>query len=160
MKRYEIYLFLWLFTSATAFGVVPLSTKNSANKTQATIKSKYLIPITKTIFFNFRCNEIKLIITTSSNKNIIVVIKPGMSYSFYHANEELKKVTYSEKNVGEGNLSKTDLDTYAVFGFNYDKIEKYNFIDINQKNIALQKAHEMKNEALFYEIENQTIYYF
>ncbi len=157
MKMYEISLLLYLCTSITNFAVTPLST---INKTPITIKSKHLIPITKTIFFNFRCNEITLIITTSLNKDIIARVKPGTSYSFYHPNEELKKVAYSEKNVGEGTIFKADLDTYAVFGFNYDKIEKYNFIDINQKNMALQKAYQLKNEALCYEIENQTIYYF
>lgn len=116
------------------------------------------IPIEKTLFVNGRVNDVLLVVTDHKNKQFQVPIKIGAQYGCIHKPLELKKVVCYEKLAVNTTLSKTDLDMYAVFVFNAEKLEKFNFINIRQKEAALKLARSLKNETLFNEISEQTVY--
>lgn len=146
----KLWIILNVFQVASIYG-------SSDTKSEVKANSK-LIPIEESFFVNGRVNDILLIITDHKNNQFQRIIKSGDNYGCTHKPLELKKVVCYEKLAVNTTLSKTDLDTYAVFLFNTDKVEKYHFINIRQKNEALNRARDLKNEALFNEISDQTIY--
>ncbi|MDP3788607.1 MAG: hypothetical protein Q8Q60_04830 [Candidatus Chromulinivorax sp.] len=132
----------------------------AADKKALEDKKAKLNPIKTTLFVNGRVNDIVLVITDDKNKQFKIQIKAGMHYSCGHKPQALKKVVCHEINTPSVTLSQSDLNGHSVFVFNTDqKLEKYNFITIQQKNLALKHARESKNETLFHEISDQPVYH-
>jgi hypothetical protein len=128
-------------------------------KSKADAAKAKLIPFKTTLFVNGRVNNILLVITDDKNKQFKIHIKAGTHYSCGHKAQSLKKAVCYEINTTNTTLSQADLNAYSVFVFNTDqKLEKYNFISIKEKNIALKHARMTKNEKLFHEISDQPIY--
>jgi len=118
-----------------------------------------LIPIETTLFVNGRVNNIMLIITDNKNQQYKITIKSGDQYECHHKSQQLKKVVCYEIQAANTTLTQNDLNSYAAFVFNADqKLEKYHFINIKHKDAALNKARDLKNETLFTEISEQTVY--
>lgn len=117
------------------------------------------VPFKTTLFVNGRVNDVLLIITDQKNKSHSISIKAGSQYSCGHPVQYLKKVVCYEISAPNTTLSQADLNTYAVFVFNTDqKLEKYHFINIQQKNASLKQAQESRNETLFLEVCEHNIY--
>jgi hypothetical protein len=134
------------------------------NKNKVIAKNKpeldsKIAPFKTTLFVNGRVNSILLVITNDKNKQFKISIKAGTHYTCGHKPQTLKKVVCYEINAPNITLSQADLNAYAAFVFNTDqKTEKYNFISVQQKSLALKRARNNKNEALFHEIGEQSIY--
>ncbi len=129
-------------------------------KAKADAAKAKLIPFKTTLFVNGRVNNILLVITDEKNKQFQINIRAGSHYECGHKAQSLKKVVCHEISAPSTTLSQADLNTYAAFVFNTDqKLEKYHFISIKQKNVALKHARESKNETLFHEISDQPIYH-
>lgn len=117
------------------------------------------LPFKTTLFVNGRVNDILLVITDQKNKSHSISIKAGSHYSCGHPAQYLKKVMCYEISAPNTTLNQADLNTYSVFVFNTDqKLEKYHFINIQQKNNSLKQARESRNEALFLEVCEHNIY--
>jgi hypothetical protein len=121
-------------------------------------KNEKLTPIKTTLFVNGRVNNIILSIIDNKNISLQKNLKIGQEYRYHHHEQSIKKVICSERNSPNATINKNDLDTNSAFVFNVDKIEKYNFINIHQKQMALKQARDSKNESLFETISEQTIY--
>jgi len=140
-------LFLAAFQAILIYG-------NTENK-----QNNRLIPIETTLLVNGRVNTIMLIITDNKNQQYQVYIRSGDQYECHHKPQQLKKITCYEILAANTTLTQNDLNTYAAFVFNADqKLEKYNFIAIKDKDMALNRARNLKNETLFTEISEQTVY--
>ncbi len=151
MKIMKLWIFL-MSLATISIHVYP-DTKPDA------IKTKHL-PIKTTLFFNGRANTIHLVITDDKNKQIPMDIQAGSDGQYHHKPLNLKKIVCREIQAANTTINKADLDIYAVFAFNFDKVEKYHFINIHQQDTALDwvRKHEPKNEALFNEISGQSVY--
>ena len=112
------------------------------------------LPIKSTLFVNGRFNKIELIFTDHKNKQFSKHIQPGNDYEYHHEPLHIKKVVCREKLAANTTLSSTDLQTYAAFAFNVDKVEKYHFINVRQQEAALKwvRNNDYKNETLLNEI--------
>lgn len=118
------------------------------------------LPIRTTFFVNGKINDILIKITYGKNLVKEAMIKMGNKFTYHHKEKDLKKVScfntiYNEKPV---TITESDLNTYSVFVFNADKIEKYHFIDTQHKERALKIARHPYNEKLYHEIEEMTLY--
>jgi len=132
--------------------------KNSSSKKKP-ITAADLIHIQETVFVNSRVNNIVLKIIDKKNKEYLFSIHMGTEFTIHHEPESLKQAICLEPGVPETITSQADLKTYSVFVYNTDqKTEKYNFITIQQKINFLQMVRKLKEDELFQEIDNLTIY--
>lgn len=140
--------------------------KNLASKVAAQVKTESkpaskFFPIIQTKFVNGRVNDVVLVLTLSNNTLRTKIIKMGHHYTYNHEKpNQIKKVVCHEIFAQPSNLSQSDLTSYAAFVFNTDqKLEKYNFITNQEKDLALKRARDSKNEPLLSEIREQTVYH-
>lgn len=120
-----------------------------------------IAPIRTTFFINNKVNDIIIKITYGKNQVKEALIKMGHKFTYHHKEKDLKKVycTNSIHNEKGTTITESDLHNYAVFVFNTDKIEKFHFIDLKHKEIALKHARNPYNKKLYNEIEEMSIYY-
>lgn len=124
------------------------------------------IEIKETWFVNCSMSNMHLIITDTKNKQHSMQLPcDGHPHKYRHHAQSLKKAVCYEKATSQKvdtvtiPLSQSDLNTYEVFVFNWDqKVEKYKYKSIKEKNVALKYARMTKNEKLFHEISDQPIY--
>lgn len=118
------------------------------------------LPIRTTFFVNGKINDILIKITYGKNQVKEAIIKMGHKFTYHHKEKDLKKVScfntiHNEKPI---TITESDLNTYSVFVFNADKVEKYHFFDMQHKERALKQAQYPYNEKLYNEIEEMTLY--
>ena len=142
----KILLFISIITVSTLFHSAPGAIRE-------------VFPIQETWFKNGRFNKIFVIITHKNKETTWYPLSPGQIQKIVHAPDDFKKVVISETNQTNINFSGSDLKTYAVFVCNPEnKVEKFHFIDKNQKRIAKKYADDTKNYPLQEEVSEMTLY--
>jgi hypothetical protein len=142
----KIILFIFAITSQTLLYTTPGAIRE-------------IFPIQETWFKNGRFNKIFVIITHKNKETTWYPLSPGQIQKISHSPDDFKKVVISETNQTNINFSGSDLKTYAVFVCNPEnKIEKFHFIDKNQKRIAKKYAQDTNNVLLEEEIGEMTLY--
>jgi len=116
-------------------------------------------PIVEKLFVNGRINPIILVITDLKNNVSQLTIPCGQRRNIFHEEKQLKQVVCHEKYSSPLTLTTSHLNTYAAFVFNTDgKLERYHFINVKDKNRALDQARWNQDVQAFNKVDEQTIY--
>ena len=122
---------------------------DSINNSKKDTTLKNLCRSEKKLFINGQDSPISIVVTDKNNKQHYYTIPAGRNKQVEHVPLHIKKIVcngnYDYKDIP---ISGTALNTYSVFIFTIDnKLEQIHFIDIKQKERALNYAKNGLREA-------------